>query len=130
MLASSLLGTVAQRLMRVSCNRCKETYTATEEQKKVLMAAGRGSDGLLLARNNGCDNCGKTGYLGRKAIYEILTVSGQIQKMMIDGKSDTEIKEQAIREGMRTLKRSGIETVISRTTTIEELWRVVDMQVD
>jgi len=130
MLASSLLGTVAQRLMRVSCSRCKETYTATEEQKKVLMAAGRESNELLLARNNGCDNCGKTGYLGRKAIYEILTVSGQIQKMMIDGKSDTEIKEQAIREGMRTLKKSGIEAVISRTTTIEELWRVVDMQVD
>lgn len=129
MLASSLLGAVAQRLMRVSCNQCRGIYTAAEEQKKIL-APDREPKELLLARNNGCNNCGKTGYLGRKAIYEILSVSGQIQKMMINGKSDTEIKEQAIREGMRTLKRSGIEAVISRTTTIEELWRVVDMQVD
>lgn len=130
LLASSLLGTVAQRLMRISCSRCKETYAASEEQKKVLMAAGREPDELLLARNSGCENCGKTGYLGRKAIYEILPVSGQMRKMIIEGKSDTEIKEQAVREGMKTLKRSGIEAVISRTTTIEELWRVVDMQVD
>ncbi|MGB8225724.1 MAG: GspE/PulE family protein [Sedimentisphaerales bacterium] len=130
LLASSVLGTVAQRLVRISCSRCKETYAASEEQKKVLMAAGREPDELLLARNSGCENCGKTGYLGRKAIYEILPVSGQIRKMIIEGKSDTEIKEQGIREGMKTLKKSGIEAVISRTTTVEELWRVVDMQVD
>ena len=129
MLASSLLGAIAQRLMRVSCDRCRETYTAAEEQKKILVP-NRQSEELLLARNNGCDNCGKTGYLGRKAIYEILTMSGKIRKMIIDGKSDTEIKEQAIREGMRTLRESGVEKVISQATTIEELYRVVDMQVD
>jgi type II secretory ATPase GspE/PulE/Tfp pilus assembly ATPase PilB-like protein len=50
--------------------------------------------------------------------------------MIIDGKSDTDIKEQAIKEGMKTLKASGIEAVISQNTTIEELWRVVDMQAD
>jgi type IV pilus assembly protein PilB len=130
MLASSLLGVVAQRLIRISCRQCKETYAATGEQKKILTTAGQKSKELLLARNAGCDGCGKTGYMGRKAIYEILTISGQIRRMIIEGKSDTEIKEQAIKEGMKTLKTSGIEEVVSRTTTIEELWRVVDMQVD
>ncbi len=130
MLASSLLGVVAQRLVRISCSRCKETYAATEEHKKILTGAGQKSKELLLARNTGCDNCGKTGYMGRKAIYEILTVSGQIRKMIIEGRSDTEIKEQAIKEGMKTLKTSGIEEVVSQTTTIEELWRVIDMQVE
>jgi type IV pilus assembly protein PilB len=130
MLASSLLGAVAQRLMRVCCNRCKETCEAADEQKRILAAVGREPKELLLARNNGCENCRKTGYLGRKAIFEILPVSGQIRRMIIEDKSDTEIKEQAIREGMRTLKKSGIEEVISRNTTIEELWRVVDMQVE
>ncbi|MGA2915178.1 MAG: GspE/PulE family protein [Sedimentisphaerales bacterium] len=129
MLASSLLGAVAQRLMRVSCNRCRESYPAAQEQKKILVP-GRESEELLLARNNGCDNCGRTGYLGRKAIYEILAVSPQIRKMIIDGKSDTEIKKQATKEGMRTLKQSGVDYVVSQATTIEELYRVVDMQVD
>lgn len=130
MLASSLLGVVAQRLIRVSCGQCRETYTATEEQKKILSTAGQESKELLLIRNSGCDNCGKTGYLGRKAIYEILTISGQIRRMIIETKSDTEIKEQAIKEGMKTLRTRGIEEVISQATTVEELWRVVDMQGD
>lgn len=130
LLASSLLGAVAQRLIRISCRQCKETYAATTEQKKILTIAGREAEELLLARNSGCSSCGKTGYLGRKAIYEILAVSGQIRRMIIEGKSDTEIKEQAIKEGMKTLKTSGIEEVVSQATAIEELWRVVDMQVD
>jgi type IV pilus assembly protein PilB len=130
MIASSLLGVVAQRLMRTSCSQCKETYTPTPEQKKIIISAGQKPQELLLARNTGCDNCGKTGYIGRKAIFEILAVSGQIRRMIIEGKSDTDIKEQAIKGGMKTLKVSGIEEVISQTTTIEELWRVVDMQVD
>ena len=125
LLASSLLGAAAQRLIRISCKQCRETYAATKEQKKILATAGQEAKELLLARNSGCDHCGKTGYLGRKAIYEILVVSEQIRKMIIEGKSDTEIKEQAIKEGMKTLKTSGIEEVISQTTTIEELWRTL-----
>lgn len=129
MIASSLLGTVAQRLMRVSCNQCRETFPAIEEQKKILIPSKQSQE-LLLARNSGCDNCARTGYSGRKAIYEILNISPQIRKMIIEGRSDTEIKQQAIAEGMRTLKKSGIDYVVSQATTIEELYRVVDMQVD
>jgi type IV pilus assembly protein PilB len=128
LLASSLIGTVAQRLVRASCRQCKQTYPATEEQKEILKITGQEPNELLLARSAGCDHCGKTGYLGRKAIYEILVISEQIRKMIADGKSDMEIKKQAITEGMRTLKTSGIEEVISRVTTIDELWRTVDMQ--
>jgi type II secretory ATPase GspE/PulE/Tfp pilus assembly ATPase PilB-like protein len=130
MLASSLLGTAAQRLIRISCKQCRETYAPTKEQKKTLATAGQESKELLLARNSGCDHCGKTGYLGRKAIYEVLVISEQIRKMIIEGKSDTEIREQAIKEGMKTLKTNGIEEVVSQVTTIDELWRTVDMQRD
>lgn len=130
MVASSLLGVMAQRLMRTSCSECKKTYTAATEQEKSLIPAGAKPREFLFVRNNGCDHCGKTGYLGRRAIFEILTVSQQIRKMIIEGKSDTQIKEQAIQEGMKTLRTSGIEEVISQVTTVEELWRVVDMQVD
>ncbi len=130
MVASSLLGVAAQRLMRTSCNQCKETYKPMTSQEKIIIPAGRKPQRFLFARNTGCGHCGKTGYQGRKAIFEILTASGRIRRMIIEGKSDTEIKEQAIKEGMKTLKTSGIEEVIRQTTTIEELWRVVDMQVD
>jgi type II secretory ATPase GspE/PulE/Tfp pilus assembly ATPase PilB-like protein len=128
LLASSLLGTVAQRLIRVSCKQCRETCAATEEQKRILIGDSQTKKELLLAKNTGCDTCGKTGYLGRKAVYEILVVSEQIRKMITESKSDAEIRELAIKEKMRTLKTSGIQEVISQTTTIEELSRVVDMK--
>jgi type IV pilus assembly protein PilB len=130
LLASSLLGTAAQRLIRKSCPQCRETFPASEEQKKILSPNGRADRELLLVKNTGCDNCLKTGYLGRKSIYEILPISSQIRKMIIDGKSDTVIKEQAIKDGMKTLRLSGIEDVLLHNTTIDELYRVVDMQVD
>lgn len=130
LLASSLLGTVAQRLIRESCPQCGSTYSASNEQKKILMPNGKTDQELLLIKNIGCDNCSKMGYLGRKAIYEILPVSSQIRRMIIDGKSDTEIKEQAVKDGMKTLRLSGIEEVLLRNTTIDELWRVVDIKVE
>jgi type IV pilus assembly protein PilB len=130
LLASTLLGTVAQRLIRISCGQCRETYAATKEQKKILTAAGQEAKELLLVRNTGCDHCGKTGYLGRKAIYEILVVSEQVRRMIIEGRSDTEIREQAIKEGMKNLRTSGIEEVVSQITTVDELWCTVDMQRD
>ncbi len=128
MLASSLLGTVAQRLVRTSCVTCKQSYKPDPQVKKFLFADN--PKDMVLYRSAGCDNCAKTGYLGRKSIYEVLSVSTAIQNMIIAGKSDTEIKRQAISEGMRTLKRSGLQQALSGSTTLEELYRVVDMQVD
>lgn len=130
LLASSLLGAVAQRLIRRSCSQCGETYAATSEQKKILASSDQIDKELTLVKNPGCDNCLKTGYLGRESIYEILTVSPQIRRMIVEGKSAAEIKAQAVKEGMKTLKNSAIEAVVSRNTTIDELWRVVDMQED
>jgi type IV pilus assembly protein PilB len=128
MLASSLLGTVAQRLIRTSCTACRQPYTPDPQIKKLLFADA--PENMVLHRSTGCDNCAKTGFLGRKAIYEILPVTTTLRDMMIAGKSDTEIKQQAISEGMRTLKRNGIQQVLCGSTTLEELYRVVDMQVD
>jgi type IV pilus assembly protein PilB len=128
MLASSLLGTVAQRLIRTTCTACKQSYKPDPQIKKFLFADA--PEDMVLYRSNGCDNCVKTGYLGRKSIYEVLSISTTIQNMMIAGKSDTEIKRQAISEGMRTLKTSGLEQALAGSTTLEELYRVVDMQVD
>jgi type IV pilus assembly protein PilB len=129
LLASSLLGAAAQRLIKMSCKHCKETYAASEEQKRLLVGDAQSDKELLLVRNTGCNNCRKTGCTGRKAIYEILAISAPIRKLILDNRSDTEIKEQAIKEGMKTLRTSGIEEVLLQNATIEELWQVVDMQV-
>jgi len=126
MLASSLLGAIAQRLVRTSCFACKEAYKPEPEIRTRLFP--NEPEDMVLYRGSGCDNCSKTGYLGRRGLYEILPVTNTIQNMIIEGKSDTEIKRQAIKEGMRTLKQSGLQQVLSGSTTLDELYRVVDMQ--
>ena len=78
-------------------------------------------------RGAGCDDCDHTGYRGRKAIYEILSVSHEIHKMIINADNDDNIKRQAIAEGMKTLRKDGIEQILNGTTTLEELRRLVDM---
>ncbi|OQA02613.1 MAG: Type II secretion system protein E [Planctomycetes bacterium ADurb.Bin401] len=128
MLASSLLGTIAQRLYRTLCVTCKQTYTPDSIVKNKIFANEPGNK--LLYRGAGCDNCGKSGYAGRKAIYEILPISASIRNMIIEGKNDTLIKNQAIKEGMRSLRTSGINQVKAGFTTVDELYRVVDMQED
>jgi type IV pilus assembly protein PilB len=128
MLASALLGSIAQRLYRTSCSACKEPYKPDAEIKNKLFPHQQGE--LLLHRNTGCDNCGKSGYVGRKGIYEILPVSNIIRNMIIEGGNDTAIKNQAIKEGMKTLRMSGLNQVLAGLTTVDELYRVVDMQED
>lgn len=128
MLASSLLGTIAQRLYRTLCTTCRQSYAPDTKLKNKYFA--NEPENMLLYQSGGCDNCGKSGYAGRKAVYEILPISTAIRNMIIEGKNDTLIKNQAIKEGMRTLKMSGINQVKAGLTTVDELYRVVDMQED
>ena len=79
-------------------------------------------------RGRGCPYCCQTGYQGRKAVYEILPVSPKIRHMILDGCNDTQLKEQAIQEGMRTLRKNAEEEVLRGTTTVDELMRVVDIK--
>ena len=128
MLASALLGTIAQRLYRTSCTACKQSYVPDAELKKKLFADP--PNNIQLYRSQGCENCGKSGFVGRKSIYEILPVSTSIRNLILEDKNDTAIKHQAIKEGMKTLKMSGLNQVLTGITTIDELYRVVDMQED
>jgi len=128
LVASGLLGTVAQRLIRTVCDKCKEAYTPTEEELRELSVAAQQSSNTTLYKSIGCNSCYESGYRGRKAIYEILCVSNQIRKMIVQSSSNDEIKEQAIKEGMKTLQRSGIEQVLDGSTDFKELLRVIDMR--
>jgi type IV pilus assembly protein PilB len=126
LVASSLLGAVAQRLVRTLCPKCKELYTPGEEERRLLGGAPATRDRLY--RGKGCQNCYGSGYQGRKSVYEVLSLSPAIKRMIVDGKSDASIKEQAVEEGMRTLRASALDEVRSGGTTIEEVMRVVDLK--
>jgi len=130
LVASALLGTAAQRLIRTTCPKCKQPYTPTPEELELLLpSSDRGRD-VRLYRGAGCNDCDHTGYRGRKAIYEILCVSQQIRKMIVGANSDDVIKQQAIKEGMRTVRKSAVDEVLAGVTTPDELMRVVDVGVE
>jgi len=125
LVASSLLGVAAQRLVRTLCPKCKEPCTPGEEEHgppgEPVMAGG-------LYRGKGCNNCFGSGYQGRKSVYEILCVSQAIKRMIVEGCSDAAIKEQGVAEGMRTLRNSALDEVRNGVTTIDEIMRVVDLK--
>lgn len=125
--ASALLGTAAQRLMRTSCSKCKQTYKPSEQELKRLFGDKSYDKKTELYRGTGCESCYHTGYHGRKSIYEILCISPEIRKMIVGRSSDQEIKEQAVKEGMKTLCESAVNQVLDGVTTAEELMRIIDV---
>ena len=127
LVASALLGTASQRLVRTICPKCKQSYTPSSEQLEQLLVSSDRSKNVQLHRGQGCNYCYNSGCRGRKAIYEILCVSPEIRRIILDAGSDNAIAQQAIKEGMNTLCKSGIEEVLNGSTTFEELLRFVDM---
>jgi len=128
MVASTLLGAVSQRLIRTCCDECKQPKQPSQNELNCLQGLLKEGEKVSLYRSRGCNACYHTGYYGRKAIFEILPITGQIRKMIVDGNSTDEIKSQAVKEDMRTLRMRGLEEVLAGKTTLEELERVVDMR--
>ncbi|MGN0379219.1 MAG: GspE/PulE family protein [Butyrivibrio sp.] len=120
MISSSLVGIVAQRLVRKVCPFCGETGPMTDEEEAI---AGVRLPQVKHAK--GCRNCNNTGYKGRISIHEILLVDKKVREMITKGSSVEEIKDYAIKEqGMKTLKQSALDLVQEGVTTISELLKV------
>ena len=120
MVANSLVGIIAQRLMRKVCPECSEEYEASQEEAEML-----GRPRLKIRRAKGCPLCNYTGYKGRIAIHEILVTDKDIRKMITDGASAEELAEYAIEyQNMKTLKDCAVQLVEEGVTTIEELLKV------
>ncbi|HEX9766983.1 MAG TPA: type IV-A pilus assembly ATPase PilB [Nitriliruptorales bacterium] len=117
---------LAQRLARRLCSKCKEPYAPEPE---VLRAAGFDDEVIAerpeLQRAVGCKTCGNTGYRGRLALHEVMTVTEEIERLTVARASSEEIKRVAIEQGMRTLRDDGLAKVLAGVTTIEEIGRVV-----
>jgi len=127
LVASALLGTASQRLMRTSCPKCRQAYKPSRREMELLFGKFQQDKKIELYRGTGCDTCCQTGYQGRKSIYEILRITPAIRKLLVHGSSDLTIKQLAIKEGMKTLRDSAVTEVLNGVSTLEELMRVVEV---
>ena len=127
LVASSLDCIVAQRLARRLCGRCKQPYqpTATELQRVGWDVESAGEPGELF-RPVGCGACGKTGYRGRFGIHEVLTVTEDIERLIVGRAHSAELKKVAVAQGMATLRQVGIIQATQGVTSLGEVLRVVD----
>lgn len=120
LVANSLVGLVAQRLLRKVCPHCAKEVDTTEQERLFL-----GEDVKRIRRGMGCSHCNNTGYKGRIAVHEILSMDHTVRKMVVEHQSIEEIKRYAMeQQGMRTLKESGLQLVKEGVTTPEELMKI------
>lgn len=119
LLSNSIVGLVAQRLVRVLCS-CKEAYEADEYEAELLNA---GNSRPTLCRPKGCDKCAHEGYRGRQGIYEIVVIDDEMRRMIHNGDSELDLEEQA-RKTTTGIRDDGIAKVLSGLTSVEELLRL------
>ena len=117
LISSSLVGIMAQRLVKKICSNCKEAYEPDYIEKKMLDL----ENGSVIYRGKGCNACNHTGYKGRTGIHEILPVTDKIKTMIDQRESLDKIKQEALSEGMVTLRYSCKELVLKGITTVDEM---------
>lgn len=146
LLASSMTAIVAQRVLRKICDNCKTAYLPDPamvadiksvlgeyfdsyvkgNREKVAEAQKQGGE-FLFYKGKGCDRCAQTGYLGRIAIFEVLPVSSNVAKLIMQRADAATIERQAVTEGMMLMKQDGYMKVLEGITTIEEVLRVAQI---
>jgi type IV pilus assembly protein PilB len=124
LISSSVIGILAQRLVRLICNKCKEKYTPTEEVLKELNM----KEGSLLYRGKGCPACKNTGFVGRVGIFELCAINDELKKMIDARRSADEIKKKAIALGMKTLREDGVKKIEMGLVSLEEVLEVTQVQ--
>ncbi|MFW5703251.1 MAG: GspE/PulE family protein [Patescibacteria group bacterium] len=136
LLASIIQAIVSQRIVRKICPSCIQQTQADpaviEDIKQTLgnllpQKFQDGSEPIVLSHGAGCDECNRTGFIGRIGVFEVLTISQEINKLIFNSASADEIQTQAIKEGMVTMKQDGYLKVLQGFTTIEEVIRATDI---
>lgn len=124
LIADSTVGIIAQRLVRRLCPKCKRQRAMTEEDKRRLHLRGSATPPIFEPNGQGCAFCNGTGYRGRIGVYEIMTVSPEIRKVVAGGGSADEIQRVALSEGMTTLRVGAAKLVLNGVTSIAEVERI------
>ena len=125
LVTASLIGVLAQRLVRVICADCREAYTPPAEALRRLGLDPAQHKGLRLYRARGCDHCHGTGYRGRIGVFELLVMTDHLRALALRGASAQQLRDTAQEKGMRLMWQDGVQKVLKGTTTMEELLRVV-----
>ncbi|MDO7906592.1 type II secretion system ATPase GspE [Paenibacillus sp. JX-17] len=121
LIASSLIGVVAQRLVRRICPECKTEYVPSAQEEILLHSHGQHADKLY--RGQGCGNCNHTGYRGRMAIHEVLLVDDELRSLITASASVQELQQSAGRQGMIQLLDDGLDKAVRGITTLQEVMR-------
>jgi general secretion pathway protein E len=133
MLSATVLGVMAQRLIRTLCPKCKQPAGLRAEDEAAwtaLVAPWKSTMPTQLYRPAGCLDCRMTGYKGRVGIYEIMRMSPEIMKLVSEGAELARLREQAMREGMKPLRIAGAKKVAAGLTTISEVIKVAPPMFD
>jgi type II secretory ATPase GspE/PulE/Tfp pilus assembly ATPase PilB-like protein len=128
LLSSTVIGILAQRLVRVVCPFCQEPYSPSPAVLKEMKLSSADLAGLKISEVKGCEKCSNTGYWGRTGIFEFLRMTDEIQRLILGKKDSNIIKEAARKNGLRTLREDGWLKVKQGVTTISEVLRVTQVE--
>jgi type IV pilus assembly protein PilB len=127
LVGAAVTGVLAQRLARKLCTHCCEMYTPSVDElirARVSPDVAAASDGMAFYRKRGCPRCNQSGYKGRIGVYQLLTMSEQLESLAVQKASREDLERAALSEGMRTLWDDGLAKVAAGLTSVEELARV------
>jgi len=121
LIASAVVGVIGQRLLRRTCQGCKEPYTPEPDELAVFRQNSGGSEKTTFFRGVGCNLCAGTGYHGRIGVYELLRITPELRRLIVGWATTEELRRLAVAQGMRTMLREGMAMVESDVTTIPEV---------
>jgi general secretion pathway protein E len=124
LVTSSVIGILAQRLVRTLCNECKEEYIPDEESLENIGITPEMFTSKKIYRDKGCQECLDTGYKGRTGIFELMVLDDSIKNLILKTSDSNTIQKKAINQGMMTLRQDGAFKVLNGITTIEEILRI------
>jgi len=119
--ASAVNLIVAQRLVRRVCVECKQEHKYTDEELHAFGIPTAEAAKLTFYKGAGCDTCNGSGYKGRQGLYEVMAMTSAARRMVLKGGSTEELREQAVKDGMLTLRMDGMLKVKRGITTLEEV---------
>lgn len=125
LIASGVIGVLAQRLVRCICPKCKEQYKPPLDAVKRLGIPLDGDSTVTFYRGRGCDHCKGTGYKGRIGVYELMIMNDKIRDLVLTRSSSHLMREAAVQVGMKSLKEDAMEKILLGTTSLEESMRVI-----
>ena len=123
LLTATIEGIVAQRLVRTTCPRCRQTYEPTEAELMKLQLVPEDIEGRKLFRGLGCDYCNQSGYKGRMGLFEIMVLDDEMRELIMQNASTQLLRAEARKRGMRTLRQTGLMALYDGLTTIDEIVR-------